>query len=191
MENGVSQSNLSYGESQKQYDNTAKKQAIEMQASRSFELFGKVLGFGSSFKEDIVRIDAEMEKEAREKFEKNPEAVEKEYLDKLKNSSLVVEAISEGGVSIDDLTDRPEYIKKDPRYQPVEYALDGVINGKKVSLHVDVSENTYKGSIDGQELPQNQAKKIFDDYLEVAKERTGKIIQAMRQRNTEPHQNNT
>lgn len=119
---------------------------------------GSVTGKGFN-KEDIMRIDANTENELRDKG--YGEASKK--LEKIKNSTLEYSEtrINDGN--------RGE--------------LRGRINGHNVVVNKSVHYafmaspvSRYNGTIDGLELSEIEARKIYSEYRDVAEERTEKII---------------
>jgi len=140
-------------------------------------------------KDDITRIDAELESDARKAAEgKGLDSEERKYLDKVKNSDLVFEE-----------TPKMNGYYRDAGYcrdavEPYLYieSIKGKINGQDVDVKNKVAKNIeeeeYEGSLNGEELFEEDAKKIFDEYGPIAEKRMNairKFIQEKRNKETE------
>lgn len=127
-------------------------------------------------KEDIIKLDAELEFGARKAAEgKGLDSKEQKYLDKMANSSL---SFSQEFGSMDDFGN---FVKR--------YIIKGEINGQGVevveSAHYQSKdrskEGSYEGLLNGKKLIAEDAKKIFEEYSPIARERMmaiSKLIEA-------------
>ena len=101
--------------------------------------------------EDIIRYDADRENNLRELADYSD--TYKEKLERTQNSSLVHSGyesrITGKGV----------------------YQISGLINGKKVKISNPADSDIFKGTVDGQEIPPEAAKQLWDKYISVANRR--------------------
>ncbi len=116
-------------------------------------------------KEDIIKIDAELELEARKASEgKGAESEEQKYFEKMKNSDLA-------------------FKKEEYGYGWEDNIIKGEINGQDVDIHYNYQDindkkfkETYNGFLNKKQLLPVDAKRIFDEYSEIAEKRMGAII---------------
>lgn len=158
--------------SQKEYDKSTKE--LVKQYGGSF--FHRLLGAGLITKEEIVKMDADMENEALDKVKANPDdATAKEYLNKLQNSNLIMDTfLNETG----SLFDTPR------KYSDIRTKLEGSINGKNTFIlksEITKDNESYSGHVDDNKLNQEEAKSIFENYFPIAKERTLKIQEIVKE----------
>lgn len=70
----------------------------------------------------------------------------------------------------------------DGEYVPIGSTITGFINGKKIKI--DKMNTGFGGTIDGQKISEEDAKKIFENFFSIAEERT-KRIDALKKENLE------
>jgi len=163
-------------DSQKQYREQVKRDAIAMLGGTSNEIKDvmyfkqnangyhdgdkKIHGPGERSAGYIVRIDGEMEKEAREAVEKSTENTgAKERLEKIKNSTLILKSF-------------PAFSSRS--------AMSGIIKGKDVNIIFQMKNGTpvpILSQMDNASLSQEEALKILNEYVDIAKDRTSRIEQ--------------
>lgn len=149
------------------------EKSAEKQASKAKTFIEKITGKGID-KEDIIKIDAGMERDAREgKFNDTNYHMQKwrpledynltqeENIKRIANSNVVLEDLGETN------GDYPTILK-------------GKINGYDVNIklknRVEVySRRNFEGTMDNKELSEEEAKEIFDMYSPVAEEREKRI----------------
>ena len=136
----------------KEYEKGAAKEASKRNTGVE-NLFGKGID-----KEDVMRVDANIENEARDE------------IGKWKGSHMEKHAIGRAErIANSDLVFRV--------FGPGVAGFVGTINGHKVEIRTPIGRDlgSFSGSIDGIELSREEAKKIGDDYYEIAKERSYEI----------------
>ena len=125
-------------------------------------------------KEDVIRIDAELELEARKEAEgKDADSKEQKYLEKIKNSDLVFKQVivPVGGAHASAwFTDS---IKGDIKGQNVDVNCRYLMAAP--GRRAEDGGESYNGSLDKKDLAEKDTKQIFDEYSEIAKKRMDAI----------------
>ena len=137
-------------------------------------LFESVLGKGIK-KEDIIRLDAEMENELIDRVEElkkknDTEGLSKakEELDKFRNSNLIIDVkVKMGGLG--------------GMGYSVTRKIEGTIKGEEASIkelqfnsgEVTKSRFEYKGTVNGKEV--NEPENMYKEYSPIAIKRTERI----------------
>lgn len=105
---------------------------------------------------DIIRSDADEEDNLRHIAER---CDDKRYegLERTKNSSL---------------RDR-SYMNRITGN--ITLAIKGIINGKKIRISHPEDSNEFKGTVDGQNIPKDDAEKIWNKYIKDARERSERL----------------
>ena len=129
-------------------------------------------------KEDVMRIDAELELEARGKAEgKEADSEEQKYLEKMENSDLVFKQVivPVGAGAYAWFTDS---IKGDIKGQNVNVNykyLMGLDFTKPDGRRKQDGGESYNGLVDKKYLAEKDTIKIIDEYSEIAKKRMDAI----------------
>ena len=167
-------------QSRKDYEKRAKKIANPFSLDKIPALIDKAILKGLEpadlkkiTKEDVIRIDAELEQKARNLAEKaGADSDEQKYLEKMQNSDLVLSKASfrNPGWHIDII--KGKINGQDVR---VENAYFFVYNEPR-------ERNEYKGTLNGEKLPEDDAKRIFAEYGPIALDRTTAISDFIREK---------
>lgn len=143
-------------------------------------------------KEDIIRIDAELELAATKLAEgKELNSPEKQYLDKIKNSDLFfTQNFSPDRSGSYAWTN--DSIKGDIKGEEVEVTEQYLMRAN--TQHPDGREKyeegkeTYSGLLNKKKLSEEDAKKIFDEYNQIAKDRINAINNFISEKNKDKQQ---
>lgn len=169
--------------SQEDYSERTKKEAESLNNKRN--LIEKVFGKGKINEEDITRIDAELELNARKDTEgKNPKTDESfKYLDRLINSDLFLEETPFKREKDNEFFSQIIKMKGKIKEQDVvlqdEYFSD-TKEGKSPFIFVkDENSPNRAGSIDGNEISKQQAMELFLEYVDIAKNRMEAIKKSL------------
>ena len=169
--------------SQKQYDKVLsgieKDLALSYGDDGNMMLFLKKIFGGENLitKEDIMRMDAELQSKAIDEVKKGVKGAE-EKLEKMKNSNLWRYDIRSGDYV------NPDAFDIDNNYEN-GIKLIGTINGQKVYIYASKvfgrkNENTpeyqYFGELNEKEILPEDAEKIFNMYNDIASERTKVVV---------------
>ncbi len=158
--------------SQKEYNKNIDSLVKEYGGS----FFRRLLGAGLITKEEIVKMDAEIENETIDRSNASPNDENiKEYLNKLRNSNVI----------LNSYVNEPNSILNYPKpYSEIRDRIDGTVDGKEILViksEITKGDARYFGTLDNTELKSEEAKKLFDDYYDIAKDRTGKIKQIVKE----------
>ncbi len=175
--------------SRENYDKRAEEIAnpsLGKRLSKFFETadFSELQGRGIA-KEDVIRIDAELESEARKAAEgKGADSEEQKYLDRMLNSDLVfnqtVRSIRAGIYPW-----RTDIIKGEIKGQDVNVQNEYFLGLNELHVGGDGKtreKESYKGSINGKEMFEPDARNIYDEYGPIAKKRIIAVNQFLREK---------
>lgn len=178
----------------KAYEDRLFHEVFERNTFKEF-LFGKVIN-----KEDIIRIDAALENEQRDKI-----AVEKKRLagmdsqdrTELDKMEKKLERMQGSNLFIGDQKETHYFDEEsgkfiDKKGREMRGDIDGKLfflyemsNGKPRNTNDEPIEwirRTAEGTVDGVGIPESVVIEIFDNYAEIAEERTEKIREIIAQR---------
>lgn len=167
-------------EEQKAYEKLAKKEASSLNSG--FEnLIDSITGKGFN-KEDITRNDACRENELRDEIGKFPYGIKnkeeyskekEEYLKKVQNSTLRSSFKETKYGSLDTLNGIIKGYNVEVKKAWHEYARRG--DSLTIAEHLQHPFILYSGTIDGLNLSEEEAEKIYEKYFDVAHFRTKDI----------------
>ncbi len=171
-------------------DNTKVTKDYEKRASnlaKSYSTFiENLIGKGILDKEDIIRIDAELENEQKENSEFSKKITDQDLVLVKKEKDM-----GSHSVGVDE-----HGIKEESIPPLVTEVLKGKINGQDVEIihktqddyiikHGHGHINTMEGWLNGKKLSEEEASKIYSEYYDLANARMTKIQRLVNKRREE------
>lgn len=156
------------------------KSAAEL-AREKTSIIERLTGKGIT-KDEIIRMDAKLENEARGMAKRKPDNYRKEHLENLQSSSLKIEKREGLKFFVNDLSGQGGL---EFAFSADKKVLSGEINGHKIKISAHYLKNSFnqpvlqkvEGYIDGDKMAEEDAEKIFNRYSQVADQRMNKIDQ--------------